>query len=58
VTRAARIGAGLAGSVLCAIPPLDLLMQAGPVGPIHLVVGIFGLALVWAALAPAAGEET
>lgn len=39
-------GAGLAGALLLAMPAFELLLGAGGVGPVHLVVGSFGLVLL------------
>ncbi len=44
--REARRGAAIAGTVLFALPVVELIYGLAAPGPTHFVVGVFGLALV------------
>lgn len=55
--RDLAIGAWLAGALLVAMPALDLLVGAGSAGPVHAIVGSFGLVLFAVAAAAHAGKE-
>jgi len=50
-------GAWLAGALLVAMPALDLIVGAGSVGPVHAIVGSFGLVLFTVAAAAYPGKE-
>lgn len=50
-------GAGLAGSLLFAMPVLDVLLGGGVAGAVHAVVGSFGLALFAVSAAAGAGRR-
>jgi hypothetical protein len=47
--REARTGAAIAGAVLLAMPTVDVLYGMSGAGPMHFLVGSFGLAMVVAA---------
>jgi hypothetical protein len=44
--RNAKIGAAIAGAVLFTIPVLDAFIGLGSPGPVHLLVGTMGAALI------------
>ena len=44
--RDARRGAAIAGTMLFAMPVLDVLLGVGSPGAVHLIVGTFGAALI------------
>jgi hypothetical protein len=44
--REARTGAAIAGAALLSIPTIEVLYGMGSPGPVHFLVGSFGLALV------------
>jgi hypothetical protein len=44
--REASRGAAIAGAVLVGLPVIELLYGPGTPGPVHLVIGVFGLALL------------
>jgi hypothetical protein len=50
-------GAGLAGSLLVALPVLDLFFGAGNFSKIHAVMGFFGLLLCGVAVVDNAGAS-
>lgn len=53
--RSISRGAGMAGTVLFAIPALDILLGGGAVGAVHAIVGSFALALLAISAAAGAG---
>ena len=44
--REARRGAAIAGALLAGLPVVEVLYGLGPPGPVHFVMGVFGLALL------------
>ncbi len=51
-------GARLAGALLIAIPVLDIIVGVRDLGPIHAIVGFFGLALFAVDAATTIAKET
>lgn len=52
------IGARLAGALLIAIPVLDVIVGVRDPGPVHAIVGFFGIALFALASAISIAKET
>ena len=44
--REARTGAAIAGTILCAIPLVDMLLDPGRIGLLHFAIGYLGVALL------------
>jgi hypothetical protein len=44
--REARRGAAIAGALLTGLPVVEVLYGLGTPGPVHFVMGVFGLALL------------
>jgi hypothetical protein len=44
--REARSGAAIAGVILCAMPLVDMLLDPGRIGLVHIAIGYLGVVLL------------